>query len=506
VLWLAKALGDMRSSGVIRLGVVTTDVQSVTGAEPLCPAKATVIGPCRVVSAEYPHIRCRAVDLVASEWATPAEGWIARLAQELASDAGDGIAAFRSGRRWVQSADATPLPALQEDARPRLRERGVYVITGGLGGVGLTLAGYLARTVSARLVLIGRRALPPRDGWSAHVARHGSADRVSKQIRAVEALEAAGASVTVIGADVADAAQVRSAFDRTRREHGRIDGVIHAAGVAGGGVIALKTAEEVARVFAPKVAGTQALASALAGVEPDFFVLCSSMTSLIGGGGQVDYCGANTYLDAFARWHAQQTGGYTVAINWDAWRDVGMSVETASSGQMARVRAALLRHGITPAEGAEAFARILGRAEFPQVLVSTVPLDAIAARVEVRAEGQEQGREGAGPPAPGEDQLPRHDRPSLSVVYTAPTNDLEHAIAEIWQELLGVARIGIHDDFFELGGHSLLATQFGSRLRQTLDIEFALADLFHAPTVAGLSELFMARLLDQDAQGVGGQV
>ena len=145
---------------------------------------------------------------------------------------------------------------------------------------------------------------------------------MSRQIRAVEALEAAGAIVSVVAADVTDEAQIQAVVDRARKQFGRLDGVIHAAGVPGGGVIQLKTADAASRVLAPKVTGTQALARALAGVDLDFFVLCSSMTSLVGGGGQMDYCGANAYLDAFARYHSQQTGTFTVAINWDAWRDV----------------------------------------------------------------------------------------------------------------------------------------------------------------------------------------
>jgi hypothetical protein len=137
--------------------------------------------------------------------------------------------------------------------------------------------------------------------------------------------------------------------------------VIHSAGIAAGGVIQLKTAEIAGRVLAPKVAGTQALARALEGITLDFFVLCSSMTSLFGGGGQSDYCAANAYLDAFAAYHTRRTGTFTVAVNWDTWQQVGMAVEAEMPGDLGRARAERLKVGIATDEGFDAFTRILAQ-------------------------------------------------------------------------------------------------------------------------------------------------
>ena len=185
----------------------------------------------------------------------------------------------------------------------------MYLITGGLGGVGLVLAEYLAREFKARLVLTGRRGLPPRAQWADHVAARGSAGRhVSGRIRAVEALEAAGAEVLVGAADVSTKSAMRAVVDEACARFGRIDGVIHAAGVAGGGMIQLKTPEIADAVLAPKVTGTQVLERVLAGRQLDFLMLCSSLTGVLGGVGQVDYCGANAYLDAFAAHYTATTG------------------------------------------------------------------------------------------------------------------------------------------------------------------------------------------------------
>ena len=256
----------------------------------------------------------------------------------------------------------------------------MYLITGGLGGVGLTLAESLARAVRAKLILIGRTGLPDRTQWPEYLASHGPDDRLSRQIRAIESIEEAGGEVEVIAADVSDAGQMRSAVARARQRFGRLDGVIHSAGVAASGVIQLKTRDMAEAVLAPKVAGTQALAQALEGTPIDFFVLCSSMASFFGGGGQSDYCAANAYLDAFASYHARRTGTFTVAVNWDTWQQVGMAVDAAMPDDLGRARADRLKLGIAPGEGFDALARILAHGTPGQVAMSTVSLPALIAR------------------------------------------------------------------------------------------------------------------------------
>jgi len=263
-------------------------------------------------------------------------------------------------------------------------------------------------------------------------------------------------------------------------------------------VIQLKTRAAASAVLAPKLAGTQALAEACAGDDIDFLLLCSSIASVIGGGGQVDYCAANAYLDAFAHEQTRRTGTFTVAVNWDGWQEVGMAVDTAVPDAIARERREQLKVAIRPAEGIEAFRRILDQVTVPQVIVRTLPFSRAAAAT---AAARTAGTRSAQPDTPAL-AAGGHDRPELPSAYVEPSNELEQAIGEIWQALLGIERIGINDDFFELGGHSLLATQLVSRMRQAFDIELTLADLFATRTIGGLAHLFMTRLLDEDARSV----
>ncbi len=214
-------------------------------------------------------------------------------------------------------------------AGPGVRDEGVYLITGGLGGIGITLAEQLARQVRARLVLISRTGLPPRDEWDGLIAAEGPTSRAGRGVAAIRRMERAGAEVLVLAADVASTAAMRELRERVLARFGRIDGIVHAAGVPGGGMAEVKERVAAEAVLAPKVAGTLALEAAFSDLDLDFVVLCSSVIALVGGFGQVDYCAANNFLDAYAasghRWRAPVT-----SVNWGGWQEVGMAAEVAA--------------------------------------------------------------------------------------------------------------------------------------------------------------------------------
>ncbi|HEY0699751.1 MAG TPA: SDR family NAD(P)-dependent oxidoreductase, partial [Micromonospora sp.] len=162
-----------------------------------------------------------------------------------------------------------------------------------------------------------------------YLAVHGSAltDRTGRGIAAIRRMEAAGAQVLVLAADVTDPADLRRVRRAAEEAFGGIDGLVHAAGLPGGGMAEVKERAEAEKVLAPKLAGTLALAQVFADVPMDFVALCSSITAVVGGFGQVDYCAANNFLDAYARsdhgWSAP-----VVSQNWGGWAEVGMAAET----------------------------------------------------------------------------------------------------------------------------------------------------------------------------------
>ncbi len=440
---------------------------------------------------------CRSIDVVLPETGSWHEEVLVRqLVDELLNkveEAEDGVVALRGKRRWIQCFEPVALEKQVEDEHICFRQGGVYLITGGLGGIGMAMASYLAHTVQAKLVLVGRTGLPPRYLWQQILADEATTAGSVRQIRQILALEAQGASVLLAQADVTDETQMRAVITQALATFGTINGVLHAAGVPGIGLIQLKSPLQAAQVLAPKIQGTLVLERVLRDCVLDFMALFSSVTSTTGGGpGQVDYCAANAFLDAFAHSHnthsAQQ--GLTIAIDWSEWQWNAWETGLNSYGPEAQAyfTANRQRFGIAFAEGAEAFQRILA-ARLPHVVVSTQDFRSIAEQskfftaTEVLQRTREQ-RHG----------MDTHPRPQLASSYVSPSSNSERQIASLWEELLGTAPVGINDNFFELGGNSLMGIDLITRLRKLLHIETLAAHvLYEAPTVSSL-----ARYLEQD--------
>jgi acyl transferase domain-containing protein len=479
LLYLAQAFGTSGATDPMRVVVVTDGVHDVTGEDRICPEKATVLGPCRVMPHEMPNVSCQHIDISASSCLGPRA--IEQLVAELESKPTDNAIAFRGIDRWVFTAEPVVMTSAEE--RPvRLRDGGVYLITGGFGAIGLEIARCLTAAVKAKLVLVGRTSLPDRSKWQTHLSLHGREDKVSRVIRAIQALEEKGAEVLAARADVASDVQMRDVVSAAHRRFGGINGVVHAAGVPGGGVIQLRDPAASAAVMRPKVLGTRVLERVLADEPIEFAVLCSSLTGITGAAGQVDYCAANAFLDAFARFHTLK-GTFTVSIDWDAWREAGMAVEARLPKDLAKAREQTLANGLTGEEGVEVFRRCLAGA-LPQVLVSTSGWRSDQRRLEQV--------EAAPALVAQASDVPLNPRPNLAVAFEPPSNDIEQKICSLWQDALGLDRVGVHDSFFDLGGHSLHAIQVMARMNVELGTSIPVARLYE-----GLTPAFLATLVAQ---------
>jgi phthiocerol/phenolphthiocerol synthesis type-I polyketide synthase E len=328
-------------------------------------------------------------------------------------------------------------------------------------------------------VLVGRAPLPDRADWDDFLAAHDEGNPASGRIRKVRELEAAGAEVMLAAADVADPAALAAVVEEAVARFGAVHGAIHAAGLPGGGIVQVKTRQAAEGVLAPKVRGALALEAAFRGRPLDFLVLFSSITAVLPQPGQADYAAANAFLDAFAGERAAR-GEPTLSIGWDAWREVGMAVTTEVPAELREWRRQELKAGLRTAEGVEAFRRALASPS-PWVVVSTHDL---ASRLERNASSlvlEELERA----------QAPRdsHPRPMLANAYAPPQSDVERRIAAVWQELLGIDQVGLHDNFFDLGGNSLMAIRIISRLKAELGVDVSEVSLFEGPTVALLARL-----------------
>ncbi len=447
LVYLTRALGKHHFSESFHISVVTDNMQEITGEEALDPWKAVVLGPIKVVPQEYLNISCRSIDIRLPEPGSPGEEkLITLLTTELTAEPGEGdmapVIAYRGSHRWVQCFE--PVQA-GTSGRQRLRERGVYLITGGLGHIGMMLAKYLARTVKARLILTGRSSLVPGEEWE----------------RKKQEIEALGGEVLVLRADAADREQMQQAINRGEEQFGPLNGVIHAAGVIAGPSI--KGIREIDKIdcqeqFRAKVEGLEVLNSLLQGKDLDFCFLMSSLAAVLGGLGFTAYSAANLFMDAFAQKANRENRIPWISVNWDAWQ----SETTPLPGE-----------GITPEEGVEAFRQILSHPFAARVVVSTRDL---SARIDQWIKRKYLHRP--------EDTLESSEVFDKS---TVSFNQTERSIALICRNFFGIETIGVHDNFFDMGASSLDIIQFNSKLREILKKDIAVEQWFEYPTIASLA-------------------
>ena len=402
LLSLSRELGR-RVHTPVQLVVVARGLYEVTGGE-ATGEQGALAGLARVIPQEYPNLRCRLIDVT---------GKADALAAELEAD-GPPVVALRGRHRWEQVFEPFRL-----ERKEALRPDGHYVITGGLGRFGGMVDG-------------------------ARITRLDLKD----------------------GIDVADRAAVTRALREAVARHGRINGVLHAAGESSDDYRTLSelSAADLERHLRPKIGGAVALRDALRelGEEPAFCVATSSLAAVLGGVSLGAFAAADAALDALlGAW-----GPPWVSVNWEVW----MAIE-GGMGSLGQQQNELM---LTPGELADTLERVLALRGQPRLAVATGDLDL---RLRQWTDVMHAG------PAAGS-----HARPESGVPYRAPGNPMEAKIAEIWQELLGVDRVGVDDDFFLLGGNSLAGLQILSKMRAEWNVELPLKAFFEARTVAGMAE------------------
>jgi len=309
LLYLAQTLAGIDLAAPVQIAVVSNNLQQVAGESILRPSRALMAGPSGVIPKELADVRCINIDVEISDNDSVKEA-AQQVVAELQTRSSESPVAYRKNRRWLQTFGRVR----GQGKRPSidLRDGGVYLITGGLGGIGLTLAESIAKSVKVRIVLLGR-----------------SAQRVStKQARTIREIEETGSEVLVVAGDVCDPEAMRRVAEQIHAKYGSINGIIHAAGTMDDAPLLQKDRTSAARVLAPKVRGTLVLESIFQPDSFDFFILMSSVSSHIAPAGQVDYAAANSFMDAFAASRSQQGARY-VSIQWPRWTDVGMAADAS---------------------------------------------------------------------------------------------------------------------------------------------------------------------------------
>jgi acyl transferase domain-containing protein/thioesterase domain-containing protein len=464
MMYLAKAIEKLKTDIHTQIFYLANGTQDVTGMELLCPEKTPVLGLIKSIPQELSTITCRSIDIVLPEPGSPGEASLTDLLlDECSSVSQDVSIAYRDNQRWVQFFDTHHLPVpVKPLTESCLKKQGVYLITGGLGTIGLILARLLVGHVQARLIFTGRSVFPDRAEWDQWPDSHDEDDPTSLKIIQLQKLREMGGDVLYIQADVADLEQMRHVMARAESTFGKINGVIHAAGIMEGDSMSLidqLSDSDCQLQFHPKVYGTLVVEELFKSQNLDFCWLLSSISCVLGGLGFGAYAAANSFMDMFIRKHNRTSSNANAwfSLNWD---------------------------GMDEAKSAVLFERIFHLQELDQMVVSLN--GKLQDRIDRWVKLETLHEDGATGEKTSDDDLNFKTRPQLMNPFVPASNRTEKDLTEIWQRLLGYDGIGIDDNFTELGGDSLASINLTAQIKKS-GSHVALTDVLANPTIRQLA-------------------
>lgn len=517
LLFLVQALAKVQISQhqvdhQIKLLFVSSYVQSILSTDLIAYEKSPVLGLLKTIPQELPWLNCRHIDLTFEEVEKNGD----YLFQELQISSKEREVGYRNGGRFVTRLQKVEL--LNEPKQPIPFQRGgTYLLSGGLGGIGVEIAKYLLKNYQARLLLIGRTALPEKSTWDLHLQK---TDPICQRLQAYQELEQLGGEITYESADICDLKHLQSIVDKSEANWGKkLDGIIHLAGILYEQLVLEESPEKLLAMLTPKMLGTWTLHKLIKNHSNSFFINFSSSNGFFGSTALGAYAAANSFIDRFSQYQQFHSTLNSYCFAWSMWNDTGMSqrwgyeiqnlmntkgFSAMSCSQAIASMFASLHHNQT-----QLFVGLDGNSpNIRRWLMTSDNLQTLTAyfttnSTDIKLQNW-QINDSFGTSctcklvqllemplttngAIDKDKLIRQYIRQETSDYIAPRNEVEQKIAQIWQQVLNISLLSVEDNFFELGGNSLLAGQVISRLRDTFAIELSLQSLFASPTVATLA-------------------
>lgn len=470
-----KALQKYKVSNEINVLVVADYVYDVTGEEEyINPLGASIFAFAKTISVESLNIKCRCLDI--DTHSSDSDIFTTLHAGKRH------VCAIRRGNTFVEELDKYNI----EDVPPKpieLKEEGVYIITGGTGGIGLEICKYLSNNSKVQLALVNRSKLPERENWKDINKFSG---KVKKIIEEIVKIEESGARVELISADVSNQAEMTEVVEALKIKYGRINGVIHGAGVAGDGFIMNKDEKIFTDVIKPKIYGTFIVDKLTENDNIDFFIMFSSIAALIGIPGQSDYSCANAYMDSYASYRSKRDEK-TLSINWPAWKETGMAVDYKSNFDS-------MFRAISTTLALEAFQRVIHK-DLNRVIIGEINYSApewdkdlpinISKSIKRAVDRNKEKRK-------AQSQI-RTDV-VLSGKGDNAYDEVELKLSALWANVLGLDEIDIYESFYELGGDSIMATRLQKEIEKEYPGVLDITDVFSYSSISKMAEYIRNKL------------
>lgn len=478
---IIKAFTSCQITDIIDFVVVSDNVYHVDQSQTKVNAQnATLTGLCKVVNKEYSNIKCRVMDI---DEFTKGE----TVTEEINSVTKLLYTAYRCGKRYIEVLNKAEIQ-VNNSLSDNLKDNGAYIITGGFGGLGIQVAKCLSEIKKTNIVLLGRRGLPQFVDWAELFDENNK--NLSDNIAVIQQIIQSGSSVKYYSCDVSDAVQLENILNTVRTQYGKINGLIHAAGVAGDGYIINKTLDSFKKVLLPKVYGTYLLDKLTENDDLDFFVNFSSISSLYGYPGQSDYVAANSYLDSFSGFRRLKNKK-TISINWAPWRETGMAYDynLKDDGifKMLPTKVALEAFKLALTSDMENI--IIGSLNAVAVadVAAQIPYK-LSEEIRVEFENKELVKRNV--------KNDKNKEADISIKGKS-NNDYsqsELTLAQIWGNALGMSNVDIYANFMELGGDSILAVELLKEIEKVYSGVVSVSDIFSYPSVSEMANFIDSKI------------
>ncbi|WP_103071998.1 hybrid non-ribosomal peptide synthetase/type I polyketide synthase [Aquimarina sediminis] len=458
--------------------VVSSELFSIYGNEKLNPWKSTILSAIKVIPQEIPNVSCRLIEVEREVYKTEKEKFYKLILDEQRSVSKDKIISYRGASRWVQTVEHYPIH-VNKQTDSFVKKNGVYIIVGGLGDIGRSIAKYLLQNFDANVILIGRSQLPDRSQWQQWQKEHSTDEVISKKIAKIIELESYGGTVTAVQADSTSYAEMTQTFLKVKSKFGTVNGIFHSAGIItpeSFNIVKSINRKQLECHFPVKSEGLAVISRIVEKDPLDFVSVISSLSSFLGGLGMIGYAAANQFMDTMVA-NENSKGNSTRWItlnysNWEGWEDEFKGLSLTDD---------ILNTFITLDEGEKTFNNLLAKSnDQGQVIISPVHLPSLIDKWDAYDnENSEKGKIS---------KSKQNSKPFLSNEYLEPSTDLEKKLVQIWEEIFGFGPIGILDDFMELGGDSLKAITMLSHVQGKTAMTMSLQDFFSNTTIQKLCE------------------